>query len=59
MSLGVVQSSGRRFLADLSRRDGSKKDTLLNIEASGEFVINSAVESVAEAVNLTLSIELP
>jgi len=40
------------------RRDGTKKDTLLNIEASGEFVVNSAVESLAEQVNLS-SKELP
>ena len=40
------------------RRDGSKKDTLLNVEATGEFVINAAVESLAEQVNRT-SKELP
>lgn len=41
-----------------NRRDGSKKDTLLNVEASGEFVIQSAVASLAEKVNLS-SKELP
>jgi flavin reductase (DIM6/NTAB) family NADH-FMN oxidoreductase RutF len=35
------------------RRDGSKKDTLLNLEALGEFVVHSSVASLAEAVNLT------
>src|SRR5579883_782383 len=40
------------------RRDGSKKDTLLNLEATGEFVLNAAVDSLAEKVNLT-SKELP
>ncbi|MFL5338867.1 MAG: flavin reductase family protein [Gemmataceae bacterium] len=40
------------------RRDGSKKDTLLNLEALGEFVVNSAVESLAEQVNLS-SKEVP
>ena len=35
------------------KRDGCKKDTLLNIEETGEFVINCAVESVIEALNLT------
>ena len=39
------------------KRDGSKKDTLLNIEDTGEFVVNCAVESVIEALNLT-SVEL-
>lgn len=40
------------------RRNGTRKDTLLNVEATGEFVINAAVESLAEAVNLS-STELP
>jgi flavin reductase (DIM6/NTAB) family NADH-FMN oxidoreductase RutF len=40
------------------RRDGSKKDTLKNVEATGEFVINSAVEPLAEQVNQS-SKELP
>jgi flavin reductase (DIM6/NTAB) family NADH-FMN oxidoreductase RutF len=40
------------------RRDASKKDTLLNIEATGEFVVHAAVASLAEKVNLT-STELP
>jgi len=40
------------------RRDGSKKDTLRNVEATGEFVLNAAVESLAEKINLS-SKELP
>ena len=40
------------------RRDGTKKDTLLNVEATGEFVINAAVASLAEKVNES-SRELP
>jgi flavin reductase (DIM6/NTAB) family NADH-FMN oxidoreductase RutF len=40
------------------RRDGSKKDTLRNLEAVPEFVLNAAVEDLAEAVNQT-SKELP
>src|SRR5829696_5675572 len=35
------------------RRDGSKKDTLLNVEATGEFVVNAAVAPLAEQVNLS------
>lgn len=35
------------------RRDGSKKDTLLNVEATGEFVVNVAVAPLAELVNLS------
>lgn len=41
-----------------NRRDGSKKDTLNNVRATGEFVIQSAPRWLAEAVNLT-SQELP
>src|SRR6266550_2168315 len=40
------------------RRDGTKKDTLRNVEATGEFVLNAAVESLAEKVNLS-SKEIP
>ncbi len=40
------------------RRDGSKKDTLLNIEATREFVVNSSVAALAEKVNQS-SKELP
>ena len=40
------------------RRDGTKKDTLRNVEAVGEFVVHSAVASLASAVNLS-SAELP
>src|SRR6184192_2798209 len=40
------------------RRDGGKKDTLRNVEATGEFVLNGAVEPLAEKMNLS-SKELP
>jgi flavin reductase (DIM6/NTAB) family NADH-FMN oxidoreductase RutF len=40
------------------RRDGSKKDTLLNLERHGEFVVHTAVAPLAETVNLT-SKEIP
>lgn len=33
------------------KRDGTKKDTLLNIEATKEFVIHASTESHAEAIN--------
>ncbi len=36
-----------------TRRDGSKKDTLRNVEATGEFVVNAAVEGPAAEVNLS------
>ncbi|HEY95286.1 MAG TPA: flavin reductase family protein [Dehalococcoidia bacterium] len=34
-------------------RDGRKKDTLINIESNGEYVINMVDESLAEAMNIT------
>lgn len=40
------------------RRDSSKKDTLRNVEATREFVLNAAVEPLSEQVNLS-SAELP
>jgi flavin reductase (DIM6/NTAB) family NADH-FMN oxidoreductase RutF len=40
------------------RRDSSKKDTLLNVEANREFVLNAAVEPLADRINLS-SKELP
>src|SRR3954467_15218236 len=40
------------------RRDGSKKDTLLNLENRGEFVLNAATAPLAEVVNLS-SKEVP
>lgn len=35
------------------RRDGSKKDTLLNVEEVGEFVWHAATRALAERVNQT------
>ena len=40
------------------RRDGTMKDTLRNVEATGEFVLNAAVEALAEKINLS-SKEIP
>ena len=40
------------------KRDGSKKDTLNNVETTGEFVINAAVADLADEVNLS-SKDLP
>jgi flavin reductase (DIM6/NTAB) family NADH-FMN oxidoreductase RutF len=40
------------------KSDGSKKDTLANVEAAGDFVINAAVADLAEQVNLS-SKDLP
>src|SRR5271163_4485383 len=35
------------------RRDGSKKDTLCNLEKLGEFVVHASVASLAETINKT------
>src|SRR6476646_12264014 len=35
------------------RRDKSRKDTLRNVEATGEFVLNAATQALAEKVNLS------
>ena len=35
------------------KRDGGKKDTLVNIEANGEFVINASTEKHAELINVS------
>jgi len=35
-----------------NRADGSHKDTLVNIEATGEFVVNVVPEAIAEKMNL-------
>ena len=40
------------------RRDGSRKDTLLNLDMVPEFVVNAAVEDLAGQINMT-SAELP
>ena len=39
--------------APIVRRDGSKKDTLHNIEATGEFVVNVVSEEFAAKMNVT------
>jgi len=41
-----------------NKRDGSKKDTLRNLEALGEFVVNVVTADLASKANLT-STELP
>jgi flavin reductase (DIM6/NTAB) family NADH-FMN oxidoreductase RutF len=41
-----------------NRRDGSKKDTLLNLQAVPEFVLNAVVEDLAAPMNATAK-ELP
>ena len=35
----------------IGRRDGQKKDTLVNIECSGDFVVNVVTENIAKVMN--------
>jgi flavin reductase (DIM6/NTAB) family NADH-FMN oxidoreductase RutF len=47
-----VSSKPLCIMVSITRRaDGSKKDSLLNIEATGEFVVNSVAEWMIEPVN--------
>ncbi len=41
------------------KRDGGKKDTLINIEANGEFVINGSSEKHADLINTSSKMLLP
>ena len=41
------------FCPSIRGSDGHKKDTLINIEANGEFVVNVVSESFVEAMNMT------
>jgi flavin reductase (DIM6/NTAB) family NADH-FMN oxidoreductase RutF len=41
------------FSPQLRGRDGAKKDTLRNVEATGEFVVATVTQAIAERMNLT------
>jgi len=41
------------------KRDGGKKDTLINIETNGEFVINASTEKHADLINMSSKMLLP
>lgn len=51
--MGVASVPPTLAISSVSRRSGEKKDTLRNIEAGGEFVVNVVSEAMAEAMNLT------
>jgi flavin reductase (DIM6/NTAB) family NADH-FMN oxidoreductase RutF len=48
---GVGAQPPTVMFSAVNRRDGSKKDTLLNVEANGEFVLNIASYELRDAVN--------
>jgi flavin reductase (DIM6/NTAB) family NADH-FMN oxidoreductase RutF len=43
------------FITPMRKGQGAKKDTLVNIEHNGQFVINLVTEGIAEQMNLTSS----
>lgn len=50
----VVSYDPATVIISSSRRAGSKqKDTLANIEITGEFVVNIVVDDIAQAMNMT------
>jgi flavin reductase (DIM6/NTAB) family NADH-FMN oxidoreductase RutF len=51
--MGVASAPPVLAISTVSRRDGQKKDTLRNIEATREFVVNVVSEPMAEAMNLS------
>lgn len=50
---GVGSNPPAIMFAPVNRRDGTKKDTLINIEATQEFVVNIVSFSQTEAMNQT------
>ena len=55
---GVGANPPAMVFSPVNRRDGSRKDTVLNVEATGEFVVNIVSASLAERMNAT-SAEYP
>jgi flavin reductase (DIM6/NTAB) family NADH-FMN oxidoreductase RutF len=51
--MGVSSVPPILAISSVQRRGGQKKDTLRNIEATGEFVVNIVTEAMAEAMNVT------
>lgn len=50
---GVTAAPPSVVFSPVNRPDGSKKDTVLNIEENGQFVINVVSYAIAEKMNLT------
>lgn len=55
---GVAASPPTVVFSAVNHRDGRKKDTVVNIEANGQFVVNMASFDLRDAVNAT-SVDLP
>lgn len=52
-SSGVGTNPPTHLFCPANHRDGSKKDTLQNIEATGEYVVNIVPYALREAMNIT------
>ncbi len=50
---GVCSKPAALMFSPVNRPDGSKKDTVLNLEENGQFVVNVAVYSLAEKMFAT------
>ncbi|MCG8648194.1 MAG: flavin reductase family protein [Pirellulales bacterium] len=50
---GVGANPPTIMFCPANRRDGRPKDTLVNIEQTGQFVVNLVTDAVVEAMNLT------
>jgi flavin reductase (DIM6/NTAB) family NADH-FMN oxidoreductase RutF len=55
---GVGANPPAVVFSAVNRRDGSRKDTVINVEATRQFVVNVVSEPMAEKMNCT-SAELP
>jgi flavin reductase (DIM6/NTAB) family NADH-FMN oxidoreductase RutF len=55
---GICGNPPSLLFCPVNRADGGKKDTLVNVEATGEFVVNLVPFALAAAMNET-SAELP
>ncbi|MBA2565477.1 MAG: flavin reductase family protein [Gemmatimonadetes bacterium] len=51
--MGVASAPPTLAISLVRRRTGDKKDTLRNIETTGDFTVNMVSEDMAEAMNLT------
>lgn len=50
---GITANPMSVCFAPVNNRDGRRKDTLLNVEATRQFVVNLATEATAEKMNQT------
>lgn len=54
---GVTWSPPTLLVSVVNRKDGDRKDTIRNIESTGEFIVNLVCEAMGEAMVQSASIE--